>query len=342
MAGVDTIEIADGSDGGAEVGGDFGEGVEDFHSGDLKGELEAVVGEVDVGGEDSFGGVVVEVVADVGEVGAFGGEFFDVADGLLQVGVAGVGVVAEGVEDEDVEVLEKGDALGRDVGHVGEVSGIAEAVAGDLVAAVDDGDAEEAGAEEVTAKAYGCAGGGGDAVHGDAGAGGVTVLRAEGVIEDALDGVGGGVVGVEGEAVGDVEAEGAEVVEAEDMVGVAVGVEDGVDVGDALADGLGVEIRAGIDEDDVAVVGKADGGAGAAVVGLRDGQAGAGGDGRDADGAGTTERGDAHGGSGAEKGEVCVHACAGGLFTSERCWGGRGLRGWVGWHWLRRSGRGTG
>ena len=73
VAGVDAIEVADGGYGGAEGGGDFGEGVEDFHSGDLEGELEAVVGEADIGGEDGFGGVVVEVVADVGEVGASGG-----------------------------------------------------------------------------------------------------------------------------------------------------------------------------------------------------------------------------------------------------------------------------
>ena len=116
--------------------------------------------------------------------------------------MAGVGVVAEGVEDEDVEILEEGDAFGRDVGHVGEVGGVAEAVTGDLVAAVDDGDAKEAGAEEV----YGGTGCAGDAVHGDAGAGGVAVFGAEGVVEDALDGVGGGVVGVERERVGDAEA----------------------------------------------------------------------------------------------------------------------------------------
>ena len=41
-----------------------------------------------------------------------------------------------------------------------------------------------------------------DAVEGDAGAGGVAVDLAEGVLEDAFEDVGGGVVGVEGEAVG--------------------------------------------------------------------------------------------------------------------------------------------
>ena len=62
-----------------------------------------------------------------------------------------------------------------------------------------------------------------------------------------------GVVGVEGQVPWVVEAEGAEVVHAEDVVGVAVGVEDGVDAADVLADGLGVEVGAGVDEDVVAV-----------------------------------------------------------------------------------------
>ena len=52
---------------------------------------------------------------------------------------------------------------------------------------------------------------------------------------------------------GIVEAEGAEVVHAEDVVGVAVGVEDGVDAADVLADGLGVEVGAGVDDDVAAV-----------------------------------------------------------------------------------------
>ena len=62
------------------------------------------------------------------------------------------------------------------------------------------------------------------------------------------------------------EAEGAEVVHAEDVVGVAVGVEDGVDAADVFADGLGVEVGAGVDQDGVAVVVDEERGAGAAVV----------------------------------------------------------------------------
>ncbi len=58
--------------------------------------------------QGGVGGVVVEVVAEVGEEGAAGLELFDKGDGAVEVGVAGVGVAAEGVEDEDVEVLEEG------------------------------------------------------------------------------------------------------------------------------------------------------------------------------------------------------------------------------------------
>ncbi len=175
-----------------------------------------------------------------------------------------------------------------------------------------DGDAAEAGAEEIEAGA----GGGVDAVDLDAGAGGVAVFGAEGVVEDALDGGGGVVVGVDGEVAFGVEAEGAEVVEAHDVVGVAVGVEDGVDVADVLADGLGVEVGAGVDEDGVVVVGEADGGPGAAVARVSVGR-----DGGGADGAVAAERGDAHGGAGAEKGEGCLHrladdARAGGVGTA--------------------------
>ena len=123
----------------------------------------------------------------------------------------------------------RGRPCGGDVGHVGEVGGGAEAVAGDGVAAVGYGDADESRAEEGDL----VAGGGGEAVEVTRARGGVAVDLAEGVLEDALDGVGGGVVGVIGEAAsGVVEGKGAEVVHAEDVVGVAVGVEDGVDGAD--------------------------------------------------------------------------------------------------------------
>ena len=76
-------------------------------------QLKAVVGETDVGRQRGLGGGVVEVVADVGEEGAARLEALDEGDGAIEVGVAGVGLAAEGVEDEDVEVLEEREAALR-------------------------------------------------------------------------------------------------------------------------------------------------------------------------------------------------------------------------------------
>ena len=56
------------------------------------------------------------------------------------------------------------------------------------------GNAQEAGAEEIDLGA----GRGRQAVQVDTRAGGIAFVGAEGVVEDALDGRGGGLVGVEG------------------------------------------------------------------------------------------------------------------------------------------------
>jgi len=50
------------------------------------------------------------------------------------------------------------------------------------------------------------------------------------------------------------------------VIRVAVGVEDGVYAADLLAQSLGVEVGAGVDEDDVIVVGETDGRPGAAIA----------------------------------------------------------------------------
>ena len=247
----------------------------------------------------------------MGEEGAPGIQSLRERDRVGEVGVAGVRLVAERVDDEDVEILEHGVGLGRQVGKVGKVGGAAEAVADDGLAAVQDGHVEEAGAEEVERLA-----GGGKRVEGDAGAGWVAVFGTEGVVEDAAEGGGGFGVGVEGDAGGGAEGKGAEVIHAEGVVGVSVGVEHGVNTGDALTEGLGVEVGAGVDQNRARRVGlafevggplKAQRGAGAAVVGLGVGRAGGRKRGK-ADGAAAAEGRHAHRGAAAEKGEVRLHA----------------------------------
>ena len=71
--------------------------------------------ETDVRWEDGLCGAVVQIVAHVGEEGALRFKLLDEADGFFEVRVAGVRVVTERVEDEDVEVLQQREADGRDV-----------------------------------------------------------------------------------------------------------------------------------------------------------------------------------------------------------------------------------
>ena len=68
--------------------------------------------------------------------------------------MAGVRLASQGVENQDVELPEQREALGRDVIHVRKVRGGAEAVAGDGVAAMGDGDSLEGCPKEID----GCAG----------------------------------------------------------------------------------------------------------------------------------------------------------------------------------------
>ncbi len=53
-------------------------------------------------GQYGLGGGMVEFVGHVGEEGSFGAELFDEGDGFCQMRVAGVGVGAQGIEDEEV------------------------------------------------------------------------------------------------------------------------------------------------------------------------------------------------------------------------------------------------
>ena len=142
------------------------------------------------------------------------------------------------------------------------------------------------------------------------GAGGIAVLGAEGVLEDALQHLGGLLVCEERQTVRVPETERTQVVHAEHVIGVAVSVEHSVQVAQIQPGSLRVEVGAGIDQDLVGLlggrvlaVGQQDRRTGTAIGRPR--QAGIG-----ADGALTTEGRHAHRGAGAEKGEGCLHEVA--------------------------------
>jgi len=132
-----------------------------------------------------------------------------------------------------------------------------------------------------------------DFVEEDAGDGAESGLAVKDVVEGAADdteGFGGAVDG-HGSALANVE--GANVVEAEDVVGVAVGEENGFETIEAGGEGLGAEVGGGVNDDVLGIAGEEDGGTEALVVGI----------GGITDGAVAANRGNAHGGAGAEDGE---------------------------------------
>ena len=219
--------------------------------------LQAVVGGADMGQLSGveFGGegAVVEVVAEVGEVGSAGAEVSDDFEALVEREMGGVGAVAQRVEDEDADAADDGAALlGQlvEVGHVGEgAAGEVEAEALGVRPAVDDGEGRDA--ERFAALAGGGDGegrvGGAEVELGAVGAGDVGL---EDVVEDAADVAEGGGAGVERDGLAALDGvDAADVVKAEEVVDVGVGDEGGVDAPDVGAEGLLAEVGRGVDED---------------------------------------------------------------------------------------------
>ena len=77
----------------------------------------------------------------------------------------------------------------------------------------------------------------------------------KGVVEDSFDACNGVWIRIAGQRLIAVKAIGAHVVEAVEMIGVAVGQQHAIDAVDLIAQGLGSEIRTGIDENGPALMG---------------------------------------------------------------------------------------
>src|SRR5208283_4504177 len=90
-----------------------------------------------------------ELVGHVSEEGAPRSEPFDPRKGLLDVGMAGVGLRTQGVDDEHVEIFEQGKAGLGDAAHVGEVGGGAEAEGGNRKTAMENGHTLKAHASDI-------------------------------------------------------------------------------------------------------------------------------------------------------------------------------------------------
>ena len=187
---------------------------------------------------------MAEVVADVGEEGAAGAEFFGDGDGFVKGEVGDVGAVAEGVEHEDVEPFQQRQAFVRDAVGVGAVGEVADAKAEDFEAgAVLEADGGDPLAQDVK-------GGQANAPEfqaGDRPVVGLLPVR-EGVAERQTDALLHDFFAVERHRMPQVERKQPQVVEAENVVGVLVGIEDGVGDADFLPQELLPQIGRSIDK----------------------------------------------------------------------------------------------
>jgi len=122
------------------------------------------------------------------------------------------------------------------------MEGGAEAESEDLLAAVHDGHGNELHAEEIERLAV-------DHVGREPRSARFLFHAVEDVREAAEDSGHRGLVGVDGNVTALPEIEGAHVIEAHHVIGVGVSEDDGIEVCDFSAQGLGTEIRRGVDQD---------------------------------------------------------------------------------------------
>jgi hypothetical protein len=203
--------------------------------------------------------------------------------------------VAEGVEDEVVEIFEERHGGFGEAAEISEIGGAAEAEAQDIHFAVEERHGNDGDAEKLE--------GAFDFVEDHAGNGAEGGPVVKNIGEGAADRAEGFLGSVDGHSGALADGEGAEVVEALDVIGVAVGEKNGSEAIEARGEGLGAEIGGGVNDDVLGVAGEEDGGTQALVMGI----------GGLADGTVAADGGDSHGGAGTENGEMdggCRHGGA--------------------------------
>ena len=188
--------------------------------------------------------VVVDLVCEVGEEGLPGLERGRKGERIVQGQVSGVVLHAEGIDDEEIEILEESQTGVRndfDVAHISKRApvGKSEEEAEGFHRRMLDGEgrdgevADREGAlEEVDLGAHIAA---------------VGVLHGPG--EHAAEGLDRFGAGMERKGIVPMPAEGAQLIEAGDVIEMGVSVEDGIDFAKILAQGLFAEIGTGVDED---------------------------------------------------------------------------------------------
>ena len=248
VGGVHAVEIADGEGAGREYEAGLFEAAIDPHGVPLAidDHLEAVVGQAHAGGQEALGTLVRQVVREVGEPGLTRLQPLDDLQALLDCAVGGMGLVAQCVEEQHVQVFQQSQGLLRHLAVVGQVGRVAkaEAVAGSASVEHRDGNDGEPG--DLDGRAV-------EGVGADAGPGRLGFAGVEDVGEDAPDNRQRLLRSVNGNGLALKKIERTQVVETQDVVGVTVCKKHGVHAREGGAERLLPEIGPGVDDSAVRV-----------------------------------------------------------------------------------------
>ena len=219
----------------------------------LEGDFEVVVGKMDIGRKGGVDeGMEAHLVAHVGEVGLPRGAAGDERKCFGEGEMGEMLSLSEGVDDEEVEVVELLFLVGVDMVHIGKVSHCGTAVVLDAVA--EDGKVFVHTADGRHGKgAYGEGGAVGDVMKCSFGEPRILVVLEDVavVVPYGVDGLG---VGVDLHISLLYPVKRPDVVEASDVVAVGMGDEDGLEVLNVVVKHLGTEVGADVEEDIVVLV----------------------------------------------------------------------------------------
>ena len=248
VGGVHAVEIADGEGAGREYEAGLFEAAIDPHGVPLAidDHLEAVVGQAHAGGQEALSALVRQVVRDVGEPGLTRLQPLDDLQALLDGAVGGMGLVAQCVEEQHVQVFQHGQRPLRYFAVVGQIGRLAEAKAVAGSAAVEQRDGHYAEPGDVNRRAA-------EGVSADARPRGLGFAGVENVGEDAADDRQSLLGTVDGDGLALKKIEGTQVVETQDVVGVTVCKKHRVHARETGAESLLPEIGPSVDDNAVPV-----------------------------------------------------------------------------------------
>src|SRR3954452_4553215 len=205
-----------------------------------------------------IGGLVWQVVTDMGEERALRLYALHDAQGVLDGGMRRMTLMPQSVQKQNIQVLQVRERLLRNVAEIGQVSCGAKAVSIDLGVPMNHRHRLKAGTKQLHRPV--------DRLEFHLSNAAEFVVGIENVSEHVSQKLGRLGPRVKRDLGGSMKAERSEVINSEDVVRMSMRIKHRIDVLDLRPDRLLAKVRCGIDQYDPPVVFRHDGGTGALVV----------------------------------------------------------------------------